>query len=270
MAVVIQSNVRLDLAGQTVLADLVDLGGGERAYQLKFGSAGPMPTVLQADVGVRLLGQPILADIVDLGNGEIAYQIKVAGGGGGSGPVTSGPQGPPGQSGPSGPQGASGPSGPGIATNSEHFNNHADATSPVEVIQSNILVFELSDSLTSGVIASIKLPKGLNLNVNPVVNYAFTITLAGSGNANVRLQLEATYIADTELTSIAVAETFLVTVPVVNQLRRLHQITFTLDRTLIAANDRVRLHLSRLGGDAADTYTGDIGILESGRFDYEV
>lgn len=121
-ATVIQSNVRVDIAGQLILADLVDLGGGEQAYQLKLGSAGPMPTVLLADVGARLLGQPILADLVDLGNGEVAYQLKVSGGGGGgSGPSPSGPQGPPGASGPSGPPGggggASGPSGPSGAYN---------------------------------------------------------------------------------------------------------------------------------------------------------
>jgi len=48
----------------------------------------------------------------------------------------------------------------------------------------------------------------------------------------------------------------------------MHFMSFTLDATLVTAGDQISVKLDRLGGDAADTYTGSIGALEIGRLEF--
>lgn len=139
---------------------------------------------------------------------------------------------------------------------------------PPQVILGNTIAFELRDGQTRTVGGTIEIPKNIDLTTNPTVDIQFAVSGTGAGNANVRLQLEAQYIADTELMTKAADETILSTEAVTDTLNRLHTVTKTLDASLMADGDRLSFALTRIGGDAADTYTGDIAIMQRTMFTY--
>jgi len=120
------------------------------------------------------------------------------------------------------------------------------------------------------IIGSEQLPTGIDLSaIDPDITIHFVITSTGGGSADVRFELEATYIADGELTTKAIDETLTQDVTVTDTLKTQHSVTFTLDRTLMSLNDVVRLKLSRLNSDPNDTYTGDVAAYERARFEFE-
>jgi hypothetical protein len=84
------------------------------------------------------------------------------------------------------------------------------------------------------------------------------------------MRLTCRYIANGELTSKAADETVLVTQPVVNTDKIMGQISFPLNAALMAASDKINLHLERVGNvDPPDTFTGSVGIVvDSSRLDY--
>lgn len=127
----------------------------------------------------------------------------------------------------------------------------------------------MRDGQTDGVASSFLVPRNMDLTVDPILQVPFVVTQAGGGgNGNVRMRLTVRYIAVGELTTKAADETLLQTVAVINTLNQMHLMTFTLDSALMAAGDVINLHLERLGTDVLDTYTGRIGIVEHGRFDF--
>ena len=152
---------------------------------------------------------------------------------------------------------------------SEQVDWDADTpTSPTTIQSGDLFGFELINSVTRSVVSNFEVPKNSDLGVDPVIVVHFFVSSTGGADANVRLQIGAKYIGVGELTTKAYDETLAQTVAVVNTLGRIHEATFTLDGALMSAGDRITLLLSRLGGDAADTFTGDIGIAEVGRIDY--
>lgn len=144
-----------------------------------------------------------------------------------------------------------------------------NSPSPSLVIANDIRHYQLPNNLTRGVIGLFLLPQDVNLTENPLLAFGFTVLNAGAADADVRLRVTTKYLAVGDLESAAASETLLQTVPVINTVDRIHMATQLLNRALIAAADQVFVSLERLGADAADTFTGDIGILESGsRFGY--
>ena len=79
-------------------------------------------------------------------------------------------------------------------------------------------------------------------------------------------QLEARYIAETELATKAVDETILFTqgLPTLMANTRQTILEFTLNRTLMTDQDVLLFTLSRIGGDGSDLYSADIAIGQSG------
>jgi hypothetical protein len=182
-----------------------------------------------------------------------------------------GQQGPQGVAGPQGPQGFQGSQGPQAqAAVSEPMKFRADpATDPSLVFSNLVPTFELPDAVTTGTVSDLETPRNIDLTtVDPIVRIQFVVSLAGAADADVRLRLTVRNIAVSELTTKAADQTILSTVAVVNTVNRVHETTFTVDRTLIAAGDRLSYHLERLGTDGADTFTGRIGIMEWQRYDY--
>ncbi len=134
----------------------------------------------------------------------------------------------------------------------------ADGTKPSESDIAQITGFELPNNKTKGIDGDFRILSGITLTVDPLLTFSFVVSKTGAGAANVRLQVEARYVAVGEQIDKAVDETILITKAVVDVLEEEHQVAFSLDRTLMAASDRVVLNLTRLGSDGLDTYTGDI------------
>jgi hypothetical protein len=137
------------------------------------------------------------------------------------------------------------------------------------VFSNQIPTFELPDGSTKGVVGDLETPRNIDLTVDPQIQFQFVVLVTGAADANVRMSLTVRNIAVGELTTKAADQTLLQTVAVINTANRVHLMTFTLDRTLIAAGDRLSYHLERLGTDGADTFTGTIGIMEWQRFDFK-
>jgi len=131
------------------------------------------------------------------------------------------------------------------------------------VISGNFSTFEMTDANEKDVVGDFHIQSTIDLStVNPALKVCFVTIGAGSSNANVRLKLEVTYIAVGELTTKTIDETLLITKAVINTVHQMHVVTFTLDRTKMALDDSVSFRLVRLGNDAADIFTGRIGIIE--------
>lgn len=131
----------------------------------------------------------------------------------------------------------------------------------------DLATFEFDDGdSTKNIIAEFTVPDGIDLSTNPVLLMKFTVLATGAGNANADLDLQATYIADGEQTDKAVDETISQSVAVTDVLEQQHEVTFTLDRTLIAASDAIKLRLLRLGG--SDAYSGDIGVYDRAQLQF--
>jgi len=138
------------------------------------------------------------------------------------------------------------------------------------VYSNEVPTWNLPNNVTRGIVSVFRVPRGFDGTTDPVVRLdVFTVVL-GAATANVRFQLTARYIADTELSTKAADETILQTESIINTLNENNQISFTLDGTLIADNDYVSLHLERLSSDAADTFTGRIGVAREARFDFSI
>ncbi len=112
------------------------------------------------------------------------------------------------------------------------------------------------------------LSRVLLADTNPRVAFIVYSTTAPivTTSDSVRWQLEARYIAETELATKAVDETILITqgLPTTTANTRQTLLQFTLDRTLISDQDVLLFTLSRVGGDGSDIYNSDIAIGQSG------
>jgi hypothetical protein len=113
------------------------------------------------------------------------------------------------------------------------------------------------------------------LTVDPVVSFfIYSTTLPVLTTADdVRWQLEVRNIAPGNSTAGAADQTLLATqtLPTIATNSNQGVLTFTLDRTLMTAGETLLLVLSRLGTDAADNYTGDVGVAEASLLaEYEV
>lgn len=104
-------------------------------------------------------------------------------------------------------------------------------------------------------------------DVDPEIGFVtHTSTAPGVGTEDVRWQLDLHNIADLESNVGSPTQTILLTQTLVttNADTKEGLITFNLDRTLMEDQDDIVAIISRLGGDVLDTYTGDIGIGQSG------
>ncbi len=110
------------------------------------------------------------------------------------------------------------------------------------------------------------LSRVLLTDTNPVIAFIVYSTTApvATTSDSVRWQLEARYIAETELATKTVDETILFTqgLPTLTANTRQPSLEFILDRTLMADQDVLLFTLSRIGGD--DIYNADISIGQSG------
>lgn len=105
-------------------------------------------------------------------------------------------------------------------------------------------------------------------DTNPSVNFIVYSTTApvATTSDSVRWQLEARYIAETELATKTPDETIFFTqrLPTLTANTRQTILQFILNRTLITGQDVLLFSLSRIGGDGSDIYNADVGIGQSG------
>lgn len=104
-------------------------------------------------------------------------------------------------------------------------------------------------------------------NIDPQVGFVVYSTSAPSaGNDDIRWQLEAVYVAETESTGKTPDETILqtqnMTTLVLNSRQTL--LLFTIDRTKISDQDSMKFILTRIGPDGLDNYSSDVGVGQSG------
>lgn len=143
-------------------------------------------------------------------------------------------------------------------------------TGPAEVTSGDMLTVELPDGSTKAATSHLMVPVKTKLaTVNPIINLALAVTANGAGDNNVRLQLDIKYIATGETTTKADDENLVVDVPITDVLDQLHNVAIPLDRTKIAAGDRISILANRLGGAGPDNFTGKVGLMKVGRFDYQ-
>lgn len=105
-------------------------------------------------------------------------------------------------------------------------------------------------------------------DTNPTLNFIVYSTTAPvvTTSDSVRWQLEARYIAETELATKVVDETMLLTqgLPTTVANSRQSVLQFTLDKTKIVDQDVLLFTLSRIGGDGSDIYGSDVAVGQSG------
>lgn len=146
-----------------------------------------------------------------------------------------------------------------------------DATGPTEVIVGDMLTIELPDAAVKGVVSDHIVSSTIDLNTDPVLTVRFVVTTTGAESQNVVLRLTTRYIAaSSELVTKAADEVLTNTVFVLNIANQLHTTNFTLSKALIAVSDSVTFGLQRLGTDASDLFTGNIGIEEHSRVERDV
>ncbi len=156
----------------------------------------------------------------------------------------------------------------------QHDINWRQPTSspPSEVQSGYFRCFELVGTGASikEVIADMNLDREVLLgSVNPVVQVFAIVTTTGGGDGDAKLTLNVRYIATGESATKTVDETLSVTKTITNTLDLTYDFTFTLDRTKMAASDKVSMELGRNPADAADTYSGHLGIaIGSSRLEY--
>lgn len=144
----------------------------------------------------------------------------------------------------------------------------AGGESPAEVELGDMVSFEFRDGFEESTTGNMQVPLAIDLTINPVLVIQFGVTKAGDASQAVQLRLNIKYIAEGELATKANDESLLHTVDITNTLEAIHTEEFTLDRTKIAVNDRISFRLTRLDNADPDTFTGDIAIIELGRFDF--
>jgi hypothetical protein len=184
---------------------------------------------------------------------------------------TSGSSGVSGFSGASGFSGISGFSGTTPQDSIWLFFRADPDTGPSEVWIEKAQGYELPDGSTKGVVAVHAPPRGIDTGAGVTVTFRalLAVSSTGAGNANVRMQLQATFVDLGELITRAVDETLLATVAITDTLYELHEVTFAVDATNIHNPGEMEFVLNRLGSDGADTYTGSIAVLStSARLDF--
>ena len=132
-------------------------------------------------------------------------------------------------------------------------------TDPSEVQVGELITFELPDGDTKGVLADAivaEKPGKVNLDMR------FVVLGTGGAGQNIRLRAQARYIGIGEQADKAIDETVLLTVPVPNVQDEVFQAVMPFDRTLIEKDDIFNIVLERLGNDGADTFTGDVGLVD--------
>lgn len=125
-----------------------------------------------------------------------------------------------------------------------------------------------SNSTKKAIYTFFALSRVLLADTNPKVAfvvYATTAPIVTTGDS-VRWQLQARYIAETEEATKTPDETILFTQRLPTLLANTRQtiLQFTLNRALMTDQDVLLFTLSRIGGDALDTYAVDVGIGQSG------
>jgi len=136
------------------------------------------------------------------------------------------------------------------------------ATPPPVVESGDCLTFSMANSVTRSVISNIQAPRSIDLTFNPKLVVRF-VPLAPIGTAgNVLLRLTCRYIVVGGLTTAAADEVISMTPAVTATVDRLHELTFTLNSSLMSLADQFSFRLERLGADAADTYNAAVGIVE--------
>jgi len=156
-----------------------------------------------------------------------------------------------------------------LASPGKYFDwDRSPASGPPEVQSGDVLTFEfVNTGPIRSMIGAIQYPTGVGPTVNPVFTIPFAVTSTGAGDADVVFRLHAKYIGSGELTTKADDETLDTTVAVVDTLDRKHEFSITLDKTKIAAADYASFSLERIHTDAADTFTGSVGVFEISEFD---
>lgn len=148
-------------------------------------------------------------------------------------------------------------------TASNHLFVEPDSSGPAEVFNNDVKVVALPDGATKGVVVTLPISGGADLAINPTLTIGLVITGAGAASANVKIDLDIKYIAPGELTSKADDENLSNIVAITNTIDTVHTTTFTINASLAAAGDIASLNITREGGDAADTFTGEIGIIKT-------
>lgn len=132
--------------------------------------------------------------------------------------------------------------------------------------------FGFEDGSTREVVANFDLPSLAVIGASEVFTVVIPmyVSLAGGGNNDIHLTLEANYVdsASGELITKSENESLTNDFAIINTLNRLHKATFTLDASLMGSADTIRLVLGRVGTDVNDTFTGDIGILTNSKLQY--
>ena len=138
-----------------------------------------------------------------------------------------------------------------------------DNGGPNEVFISGTDAFVYEIVSGKGVVLNLELPENVDLAVNPVLEILYAVSATGGAGGTVAFALDAKYVAaGTENLNKVDDEALTSTPTVTNTLSRLHRLTFTLDRTKLAAGDGMTFHLQRTGG----TFDGDIGIFRNAKF----
>lgn len=140
-------------------------------------------------------------------------------------------------------------------------------TIPPEIDINNTRLFDFANAVTSSVLGHWRIPSDADLTVAPTIAAEFAVSLLGAGDANVRWQCTTKYVAITGVLS-GTQETLLVTSPVTNAIDQLHGLTLTLNPALIPLGGLVTATLSRLGADAADTFTGRVAVVQMSQLRY--
>lgn len=157
----------------------------------------------------------------------------------------------------------------GATDTSENIDWDGDSTQTPPTRQvGNIMTFEMRKTPVKSVIGHSLFPNEANLTVNPTLQIPFIVVTTGTGTPNVRLQLEVTYVAVGELGNQAAQENLFVTKAVNNTLNEFHNVSFTLNASLISVNDFVSLRFTRIGTDPLDTWSGQIGIVRRAQLRY--
>ena len=153
----------------------------------------------------------------------------------------------------------------GAAVNSRFVDWDVDivGATPAQVAVGDMLAFELPNNQTRAVISNFEVANDVDLTVNPTLNVQFVVSDEGTGAGDVRFEMDVRYIDVGEQADKTIDETLTVDKTVVNTEDQLQEVSFTFNASLIANGDRVSLRLKRLGGDANDTFDGDIAILET-------
>ena len=103
-------------------------------------------------------------------------------------------------------------------------------------------------------------------DIDPQIGFVVYSTSAPGAADAVRWRLTVKYVGNGGSLTVAAAQVILVTQVLTTEVANSRQslLFFTLDRSLITAQDTMHLNLERIGGDALDTYGADIAVGQSG------